>query len=510
MMNSLKNSSIMLLYFIATFILSFIARTVFLNTLGVEYNGLSSLFSNILSMLSIAELGIGSAIICHLYKPVAEDNIPMIQSLMGFYKKAYYLIALIMFIGSIICLPILPYIVGENTLPINIYVVFLLYALSSVASYLFIYNRSIIVAHQKNYIITICDIGYKIVLNIVQIIILQKTKNYYLYLVIQIVCILLNNIVVTQIAYIKYPYLKDRTKNKLPAEILIDIKQKIKGLLFHKIAGFIVLGTDNILISRLCGLVTVGLYNNYYLIIGTINSVIGQVLGSVTSSIGNLIVTSKKENIFVVYKKMSFLQYVIGTIVGVCIFNVSGPFISIWIGRQYLFSNGILFVILLNNYLQNNRKVINAFKEAAGIYHEDRFIPIIESIINLIFSILFGIKFGLAGIFMGTIASTMILYIYSYPIIVYKRLFDKEIWSYYKEIITHLALYLICFSCSFFLCERLQVASLFLQLIINLGICIITCLGIYYVLFRKTMECQFYISIFSNVIKKLFVRKNIT
>ena len=505
--NSLKNSSVVLIYFIITFFLSFILRTEFINILGIEYNGLNSLFSNILNMLSIAELGIGSAIICHLYQPVAVNNIKEIKCLMNFYKKAYRIITTIMIIGSIICLPILPYIVGENRLDTNIYIVFLLYALSSVSTYLFSYNRSIIIANQKNYIITLCDLGYKVLVTVVQVYILCVTKNYYSFLIIQIIFVLLNNIIISYIAYKRYPYLKNNHKHRLSIGVKKDIKKKVKGLLFHKLAWFIVLGTDNILISKLCGLIMVGLYSNYYMIIGNINQIIGQILNSVTASIGNLLVTSEKKDALIVYKKMSFLQYMVGAIVGICIFNGSKPFISMWIGEDYLLANSVLFIILLNNYMQNNRKIMNSFKEAAGIFHEDRFIPIIESIINLIASILLGMKFGLAGIFMGTIISTMIVYLYTYPFIVYKPLFEKNIWNYYKEVITHLILYLICFACSYLLCQALQVNSLLLQLVINIIVCMGTCFGIYYVVFRNTMEFQFYVDLLKKGFNKVFIRK---
>lgn len=505
--SSLKNSSIILLYFFVSLICSFISRTIFLSILGIEYNGLSSLFSNILNMLSIAELGIGSAIICHLYKPVAEDNVELIQSLMSFYKKAYCIIGSIISIGCVVCLPILPFVVGENTLPVNIYIVFILYALSSISSYLFTYNRSIIVANQKNYIITLCDLICKVLVTIVQIVVLYLTKNYYMYLIIQILFVIINNLMITYIAYMKYPFLKDKAINNLSVEILEDIKRKVKGLLFHKIATFIVLGTDNILISKLCGLFVVGLYSNYYMIIGNINLILGQIFGSITASIGNLIVTSEKKECYIVYKKMNLLQNLISTIICIGIFFVSTPFISLWIGEQYLLGRQVLFVILLNNYFQNNRRILSTFKEAAGIFHEDRFIPIIESIINLIASILLGMKFGLAGIFMGTIISTMIVYLYTYPFIVYKPLFEKNIWNYYKEVITHLILYLICFACSYFLCQALQVNSLLLQFVINIIVCMGTCLGIYYVVFRNTMEFQFYVDLLKKGFNKVFIRK---
>lgn len=505
--NSLKNSSIVLICFFITFLCSFISRTVFLNILGAEYNGLSSLCYNILNMLSIAELGIGSAIICHLYKPVAENNSVLIQLLMNFYKKSYRVIAIIVTAGSIICLPILPHIVGKNDLPVNIHIVFMLYALSSISSYLFTYNRSIIVANQKNYIITLCDLGSKILVTIVQIIILYTTKNFYLYLIVQIIFVIFNNVIISCIVYRRYSYLKNKVNDRLPLNILLDIKKTVKGLLFHKLAGFIVLGTDNILISKFCGLIMVGLYSNYYMIIVNINQIIGQILNSVTASIGNLLVTSEKKDALIVYKKMSFLQYMVGAIVSICIFNGSKPFISMWIGEDYLLANSVLFIILLNTYIQNNRRVMNSFKEAAGIFHEDRFIPIIESIINLIASILLGMKFGLAGIFMGTIISTMIVYLYTYPFIVYKPLFEKNIWNYYKEVITNLILYLICFACSYLLCQALQVNSLLLQLVINIIVCMGTCLGIYYVVFRNTMEFQFYVDLLKKGFNKVFIRK---
>ena len=195
--NSIKNSITSVISSIVSMVIGFIAQAIFIRILGAEYLGLNGLFTNIFTMLGIFELGIGSAIVYNLYKPIAENKTEEIKSLMLFYKKAYNIIAILVFGSGLLVIPFLKTIVGEITSDINIYIIYIMFLLNTASSYLMTYKRSLIYANQQDYIINIVHIGYLIIMNLAQLMLLYTTKNYYLYLSIKIICQLLENIILT-------------------------------------------------------------------------------------------------------------------------------------------------------------------------------------------------------------------------------------------------------------------------------------------------------------------------
>lgn len=489
--NAVRNSIFGISYYFLTFIISFIAKTVFIKILGNEYNGLNGLFSNIISILSIAELGIGSAIIFNLYKPIAENNRELIKALMKIYKKAYQVIALIVFILGLLFLPFVNLIVGENNINENLGVIFLLYLLSTIVSYLFTYNRSIIIAHQENYIIIICDILYKIILNIFQILILGYTKNYILYLLIQVIFTLVENIIITIIAYKKYPYLKEKNVKSIPKEMKENIFLSIKGLLYYKISGSFINGTDNIIIANFCGIITVGSYSNYLMIITVCTTLLSQAFSATTSSVGNLLATSDDRNIINTYHNMLYLQFLINNVCYTLLYNIMHLIIKMWLGTNFLLSNDVLLLLIISNYIASMGLVIRCFKESAGIYHEDRFIPIIEALMNIGISIVLGKLIGINGIILGTIISSLIRYIYDYPVYVFKRLFKESMSLYFYKMLKYIIIFFISFILSSFLSNLscINNKSLIFELIIKSSICI-TIPVILFVIF--TFKCKEY------------------
>ncbi|MDO4963796.1 MAG: polysaccharide transporter [bacterium] len=387
--NTIKNSIASTISSIVTMLLGFISTAFFIRILNVEYLGLNGLFSNILTMLSFFELGIGSAIIYNLYKPIADNDIEKVKSLMHFYRKAYNIIAISVFICGLLILPFLNILVGDVDIDINIHLVYLLYLMSTVSSYLIAYKRSLIYANQKNYIINVVHIFYLIILNFTQILIVFLTKNYYLYLIIKIVCQLLENIILNFIANKNYPFLKDKNIEKLDKRVEKNIFSKVKALVFHKIGYIIVTGTDNIIISYFFGVITVGLYSNYYQIVGAVNTLASQFINSSTASVGNLLVSKNTSHKIKIFKNLRFLNFWLATFCATSFLVIIQPFIQVWVGKQYLLDKIVVFVIAFNLFQKNMRGTYNTFKDAAGIWEEDKFIPILESTLNIVFSIVF-------------------------------------------------------------------------------------------------------------------------
>jgi polysaccharide biosynthesis export protein (flippase) len=481
---------------IITIIVGLVAQAIFIKILGSEYLGLNGLFSNVISMLGIVELGMGSAIIYNMYKPIAENDHEKIKSLMHFYKKSYLIITLIISIIGIMIIPFIKYIVDIEsvTVDVNVYLVYILFLLETICSYILSYKRSMLYADQKEYITNIIHMGYTIIVNTMQLSFLYFTHDYYLYLIIKVIMRLVENIVISSYVNRRYSYLLDNNVTKLDSKTEKDIFQKIKALFFHKIGGFIVSGTDNIIISKYLGLVTVGLYSNYYMIINAVQTVINHIIQATRASVGNLLVTESKKKQFDIFNKIRFVNFWISCFSSICIFVIMDSFITIWIGYKFVLPTKVLLVLVINFFIVSSRSTYSAFKEAAGIFYEDRFVPIIESLLNIVLSIIFVKKFGLMGVFMGTVASGLALWCYSYPKYVYKNLFGRSYYDYIKETIYYLIVFVLIAGFSYSLAILISFENVYLQFISNVLIALIVPNVIMLLLFSKDENFKYFIN----------------
>lgn len=500
---SIKNAIVAIITNLITVIIGFVAQKIFSVTLGQEYLGINGLFSNIVSMLGIVELGIGSAIIYNLYKPIADRNNEKIKSLMNFYKKTYRIIAIIIcFIGLVIT-PFLNIIVGKVSISENIYILYILFLIDTIVSYLLTYKRSILYADQKTYVVNIIHIGYLLIMNISQFIFLYITKNYIVYLMIKIISRIIENLVLTVIVDHKYPFLKGKSL-PLDKETRKDIQKKIGALFFHKIGEFVVKGTDNIIISVFLGVISVGIYSGYSMILNALNLLIQQIYSSITASIGNLLIEKNMQNSFDTYQKLDFVNFWISSFMSISFYCIVTPLVKVWLGNDYLLPELVVVILSINFYLQGVRKNINAFKTAAGIFYEDRFMPLIEAITNLIFSIILVKIMGLPGVFIGTILSTLILHIYSYPKYVYKAIFKKDRIEYIKRFLKYFIIALISGILTAIVCITTTIIeNNFVQIILNAIICIVIPNLIYITIFHKKDEFVFLKNMLFKILKKI-------
>ncbi len=501
---AIKNVITALISNIIVLLFGFITQKIFIITLGDEYLGLNSLLTNVVSMLAIVELGVGSAIIYNLYEPIAKKDNKTITSLLAFYKKTYNIVALVIFILGILLLPFLKYFV-TTTLDVNIYLIFMLFVIDVICSYLLSYKRSILQADQKSYVINIVHILYVVILNSSLIGILFLTKNYILYLIIKCLCRFLENFVIALVANKKYPYIKEKA-DKLDKKIYKSIIQKVKGLFFHKIGSFVVLGTDNIIISKFLGNVMVAFYSNYYLIINAASTLLSQIFVALTASVGNLLVERNEEKSYSLFKNIMFFDFWIYSFSAIGIFICMNPFISMWVGSERLLPISVLLVLVINYYMMGMRSSIGIYKDAAGIFYEDRFIPVIESIVNIIASIILVKYFGLLGVFLGTMLSSFVVVFFGLPYFVYKKVFKRNMLDYYRLYFKYLILTFITggltYLISNLIIKYLAISNYLLIFIIGFVLsCIIPNLT-YLILFNKKEEFRYFFDIF-----KLFINK---
>lgn len=435
--SSAKNLVVALIGQAFGLIISFIARIIFVKFLSDEYLGLNGLFTNLLTMLSLVELGVGSALVYSLYKPLADGDNEKVKSLMDLYRKAYNIIGGVVLIIGILFIPFYRYLISEVPSISHLDFIYILFVLNTAISYFYSYKRSLIICDQKRYIATIYRYVFYFLLNVFQIIVLFLTHNYILYLITQVVFTWLENICISIKADRMYPYLKDKNIKKLDKRELNTISKNVRAMLFHKIGGVVVNSTDNILISKLVGLIAVGMYSNYYLITSALDTITAQFFNAITASVGNLGACTNSKKVKETFNTTFFLNYLIYGVITVCLLILFNPFIEVWLGKKYLFDFCVVLVITICFYLKGIRKTCLTFKDALGLFWQDRYKPIIESIINLVASIILGIKYGVLGIFMGTIISTVTTSLWIEPYVLYKYYFKENIIDYLYRFIKY-------------------------------------------------------------------------
>lgn len=429
--NSLKNIKFGTIGFLFSYVFTFVTRKIFVVFLSIEYLGLNGLFSSILSMLSLAELGIGTAICFSLYKPLAFGETEKIQALMQFYKNAYTIIGLLVLGIGLSLIPILPSLVGEVPDIPHINIIYSLFILDSSVSYFLSYKRTILVADQKRYIDTNYYYGFQVLKSLFQILVLFFTSNFILFLLIAVGTTILENIVIRNKINTLYPYLKKMEKRALAQEEKTQIRKNVYALTFHKIGGVVVNGTDSILMVKFVSLASAGINANYVMITSALGKVMRILFNSLTASIGNLAAEKQAEGSKPFFDQLNFLSAWIYGFSAISLLALFNPFISLWLGPEYLFEQKTVFVIVLNFYLTGMLMPIRTFNSSMGLFWYDRYKPIFESLINLGFSIYLVVKVGLVGVLIGTTISTLTTCFWFEPYVLYRYGFEKPVYRYF-------------------------------------------------------------------------------
>ena len=469
------------------YVLAFVFRTVFLYVLSQEYLGISGLFTNVLQVFSLAELGIGSVIAFRLYEPVKNRDIYKCSQLIEFYKKIYLTIAIVVLLIGSSLFPFLKLLIkdpGEIPADVNIYVVYGLFVLHSFCSYFFVYYQSLLAADQKGYVISIANSISAIVSNIIRIVFLLVTRNYVLVLLVGIIFGIVYNFVFGQYIKFRYKAITDLKTVELTPEEKKKIFRDSGSLMFHKIGYTMVNSTDSILLSKVIGIGVVGLYSNYALIATAVDVILNKIFGSFVPTIGYFLLGNDSEKAYTAYKRLRFLNFWAASFCAVCIFVLIDPFITIWLNASYLLDK-ITVIIISANILINSSRIINAsFVNAAGLFVKDKARPIIQALLNLVLSIIF-IKFmGVSGVFLGTILSTFLTVWWREGFVLYRNIFKKPVKEYFVYNFVWIALTIIV-ACVF------SWLSGFLSMhvwgfIIKLVMCVIGVNLIYFVLFYNT------------------------
>ena len=468
--NTVRNIAFGFINRIINIILPFFSRTAILYIMGTKYLGLNSLFTSILSFLSLAELGVGAAMVYSMYKPIAENDEDTICALLNLYKRIYNIIGTVILGLGLMLVPFLNIIIKDDVpKAVNVYVLYLLYLINAVLSYwLFAYKNALLQAHQRTDVNSkissiIVPISYVVMLGC-----LFLTRNYYAYIIWQPIFTILTNVL--RVLYVNkmFPTLKPR--GEVDQEIKTSITKKVTALIGTKLNTVVLNAADNLVMSAFLGLTAIAIYGNYYYIMSSIIGFLGICYSAMTAGLGNSLAVETIEKNYNDFKKFSFINsWLVGwcTVCLVCLYQ---PFMKIWAGEELMFSFPIVLQICLYFYIYQIRKIPVTYKDAAGIWWEDRFRPYVSMIVNVVLNIVLVQVIGVSGIILSTVISLLV----SIPwenYTIFKYVFRRSSKEYYINMFSYALFMMIAGLVTYLLCNLL--GDGILQLFIRAIICII-------------------------------------
>ncbi|MBQ1948328.1 MAG: hypothetical protein II359_06925 [Clostridia bacterium] len=493
-------------------VLGILCRTIFVRLLDENYLGINGLFANILSVLSLMELGIAPAMVYSMYKPLAEENYEKLSSLLRLYRKAYLIIALAIGLVGMGLVPFLSFFMKEVPAGISIEyirIVFLFVLASTVISYFYAYKGSVLIADQKNFINVVYKNGMEFVKYGGQVAVLavcwwqniHAGTAFLLYLSVQILTNFITNFLIARRVDRMYPFLKNKGALPLLKEEKQELVKNVGGLFCHKIGGVVLNGTDNMIISVFIGVGVVGLYNNYLMLINLIKMALEQVINSITASIGNLFATEDQNHTYRVFKTTMFLNYLAYGFSFICFWNLLSPFVAWWLGDKWLIGNATLLVVLLHFLFNGLQQAVVAFSNASGIFWATRYKPFLECIVNLGVSIWLAKEIGLPGVFIGTVASFFSsFWIGAY--VLYKKAFSLSVMRYFLRFGLYTGMSVAVAFGLQFVCNLIFTEAMLWQIVLRFAVCAIgsVCLVLPFV---KTEEFSYIKKLLSSMLGKI-------
>ena len=487
--------------YIAVNLLKFIVRMVFIKTLPIEYLGVNGLFTNVLAMLSLAELGIGPAIVYSLYKPLAYGDKETVKSIMRLFKKVYIAVGGIILVLGLLLFPFLDSFIKDGQGVPQVHYFYLVFLLNTVVSYLWTYKRSLLIADQKQYVVNIYQAAVQVLVAVLQIIFLLIFADYWCFIILMLLGTVLENFSIAHKADKEYPYLNEK------AEVLdLDIKQQIvkntKAMICHKIGGMVVFSSSNLVLSKFAGLAAVGLYSNYYMVIAALNAFAAKFFESITASIGNLMVLEESGKKIKAFKITEFITALQASICFCGLYVLFNPFVELWVGKEYLFSEVVVTAMAFSFYLTYMRKAVLMFRDACGLYWNDRYKPLAESVINLAASIYLTVHYGVIGVVVGGVISTLLTCFWVEPYVLFNNGIDIKLKDYFIDYLKFTVVALLAAVTSQLVYSSLFTNVTILNFISSILICVIITLTFWFIVFYKREEMQYLV----NFVKSKFLK----
>ncbi len=499
---SLRNVIYGVLGQVLTYGCNFLVRTVLIRTLTVEYWGVSGLFSTVLTLLSLSELGVGTAILFHLYKPMAQGDQDKVCALMDLYRRAYRWIGLVVAGIGVLLIPFLPYLIKGGEGIEHLTWIYLLFLFQSVTSYLFFaYKSAIFEANQQKYLVVTAGYWFTILSCVGQIALLVLTHNYIATLLVQIGCNIAKNLYVAYRADRAFPYLKEPVTEKLTREELTEIGRNVYGLAMNKVAGVALNATDSLVISAYLGLTAVGIYSNYQMIFQACLMVVSTIFSSLTASIGNLNATETPEKKYQVFRRISFANYFFYGGISTVLWVILNDFVEIWTGdRAFIYPMWVTGILILNFLTSGLLSAVTSFRDACGLYWQGRYRMLIYGLLNVIFSILLVRPLGAGGVFLATILGRMLIVFTYDPWLVFWHVFQCSPKAFYGKFLQHLCVTVLAAAFGRFCCQWIAMDTLWGVI---LGACVsgIVFLFITVLCFLRSEELAYYWDIVLRILR---------
>jgi len=501
----LKNSASSLFYKFSHMLVQFVIKTAFIKLLGKEYTGISSLFTDILTVLSLMDLGMGSAMIYSLYKPIAEGNAQRIVSLMGFFKKVYTIIGCLVVVVGALCTPFLDYIVtGVPNIKEDIRLLFIMYVLTTACSYFLVYKTVLLRANQEGRVISNVNTIAEVIECAVEIILLLIFKEFMAYLIVRLLGALSRNIILTRIAKKRYPqFLTIKAEKNLEKQEVKALFKDIAALGVYKFSGVMIYSTPSIIISAFVSTAEVALVSCYTMINTSLRTMIEQIVDSVKPSIGNLAATSSKEKQEGVFEVMNFIAFVVACFCSTCLFVLLKPFVTtVWFNEEYTVSSTLIAIFAWNFFIAVMVYPVESFRIANGLFIQGKWRPLIMAILNLMISFLFVQWWGVVGVYFGVIISRLATQVWFDAYLIYKHVFQKRPWRYYLDYLTKMVVTLVSCATAYWLTSLIAIDNAYLRFICCAAISATAPLLIIALLYSRDATCKAAYSWVTKLVKK--------
>ena len=510
--NATRNIIFGVIQKIYTIIVPFVMRTAMIYFMGVEYLGLNSLFTSVLQVLNLAELGVGSAMVYSMYKPIAEDDTPTICALMRLYRTYYRIIGIVIAAAGLCATPFIPKLVKGSLPPeLNIYVLYLMNLGITVLSYwLFAYKNCLLGAFQRG------DVGSKIsmILNTVQYVaqfcVLYFLRDYYVYLIVAMATGVCGNLVTAVVVTRMYP--DYRPVGKLDNTTVKGINQRIRDLFTAKLGTVIVNSIDTLVISAFLGLSMLAVYQNYYYILSSVMGIVGIVFGACMAGIGNSIVVESKQKNYNDLKKFTFIISWIAGFCTTCLLCLYQPFIDIWVGKELKLDFNVVICLCIYYYIMEISQLLFIYKDASGMWHEDRFRPLVTASANLLMNLILVHFWGIYGVILSTVLSTACIGMPWLLNNLFTMLFEKKYMvDYLKRLFFYSGNSLVVCVIVYLICSFVKKDSL-TTFVVRMGVCCILPNVFFLLLYNKKEEFKQSVELFDRMtkgkikfLKKLYV-----
>lgn len=453
-------------------LLSFAGRKIFVYFLSVDYLGINGLYGNILSVLSLAELGLGSVVQFYLYKPVAEKNEKMICALMEYLKKLYMAIAGTILLLGLLFIPVLRLVVNSDLPQDELIIYYVIFLLNSVMSYLSAHKVALLSAHQDNRLHKLLLFVTQLILQLTYIVILVFLHNYLIYVSAMLVFTVVNQVLLSVICNKRYPYLLNKEKSfNINKHAILE---SVKSTFIYKIGATVVNNTDNILISTIVSTAAVGLYSNYFMVVNAIQGFLTIITTSLISGIGNLSADGDKKRMLQVFRSMLLFYHFVAAFGAISFYFLFEELITAWLGKSYVLDRFTVFAIALSFYLTNAISPIWMFRESNGLFSEVKYLLLVTAGCNIVFSIILGKWLGLGGILLATSLARLITQVWYEPRILFSKLFGSSEKVYWIKQIKYVVLTGLCIAVCGGIDQLLPhgLLMMFIKAILFLNICV--------------------------------------